>query len=217
MPNLLRDDQQPSLELIGITKSYGPSRVLDQIHLSVAPGEVVALMGANGAGKSTLARIASGALNPDSGRIILAGKEVRLQSPRAARKRGVVVVHQSTNQLGAPGLSVAENLLLDGLCDGTIGAFVGRREIRRRAQAIAALTDLEIPLERDFDELGPAHRQLIAIARAVQANASVLILDEPTASLAAAEAARLFSIVDRLRTRGVGILYISHRLEDIRR
>jgi simple sugar transport system ATP-binding protein len=217
MPTLLRNDQQASLRLVGITKSYGPSRVLDKVHLSVASGEVVALMGANGAGKSTLAKIASGALSPDSGQITVGGNEVRFQSPRAARKRGVVVVHQSTNQLGAAGLSVAENLLLDGLCEGTIGVLVGHREMQRRAKAIAALVDLDLPLERDFGELGPAHRQLIAIARAVQANASVLILDEPTASLAAAEAARLFSIVDRLRARGVGILYISHRLEDIRR
>ena len=217
MPTFPAHNRLASLRLIGITKSYGPSRVLDQVHLSVGAGEVVALMGANGAGKSTLAKIASGALSPDSGQIFLAGKEVRFQSPRAARRRGVVVVHQSTNQLGARGLSVAENLLLDGLCEGTSGAFAGHRGIQRRAKPIAALVDLDLPLERDFGELGPAHRQLVAIARAVQANASVLILDEPTASLAAAEATRLFSIVEGLRARGVGILYISHRLEDIRR
>jgi simple sugar transport system ATP-binding protein len=175
------------------------------------------LMGANGAGKSTLAKIASGVIRPDEGRVFVAGNEIKLSSPQAARKEGIVIVHQSTDQLGVPGLSIAENLLLDELCDGSFGAFAGERKLRRHAQAVAAGIGLHLSLERDFGELGPAYRQLIAIARAVSAKASVLILDEPTASLSATEAARLFDVVDRLRTQGVGILYISHRLADIQR
>jgi ABC-type sugar transport system ATPase subunit len=207
----------PSLRLIDITKACGPVRVLDQARLSVRRGEVVALMGANGAGKSTLAKIAAGVVEPDNGRIFVAGKEVRLNSPRIARRHGIVVVHQSTNELGTPGLSVAENLVLDDLCAGTFGALAGKRKIKQRAKTVAAGIGLELELERDFGELGPAHRQLVAIARAVAASAAILILDEPTASLSTAEAARLFSVVDRLRGLGVGILYISHRLDDIRR
>jgi simple sugar transport system ATP-binding protein len=207
----------PVLRLANISKSYGPERVLDQVDLSIGRGEVVALMGANGAGKSTLAKIAAGVLKPDKGRISLSGKEVRLSSPRLARQNGIVIVHQSTDQLGAPGLSVAENLVLDDLCTGTFGALAGSDKIRQRAQAVAEGLGVELRLERDFEELGPAHRQLVAIARAIAGNASVLILDEPTASLSAVEAARLFSVVDRLRSLGVGMLYISHRLEDIRR
>ena len=207
----------PVLRLTNISKAYGPERVLDQVDLSIGRGEVVALMGANGAGKSTLAKIAAGVLKPDKGHIVLAGKDVRLSSPRFARQNGIVIVHQSTDQLGAPGLSVAENLVLDDLCTGTFGALAGSGKIRQRAQAIAEGLGIELSLERDFAELGPAHRQLVAIARAVAGNASVLILDEPTASLSAVEAARLFSVVDRLRSLGVGVLYISHRLEDIRR
>jgi len=207
----------PSLRLVNITKAYGPVRVLDQAKISVRRGEVVALMGANGAGKSTLAKIAAGVVEPDDGQIFVADKELRLSSPRAARQNGIVIVHQSTHELGAPGLSVAENLVLDDLCAGTFGALAGKRKIERRAKAVAAGVGLELELNQDFGELGPPHRQLVAIARAVAANAAVLILDEPTASLSAAEAARLFSVVDRLRGLGVGILYISHRLEDIRR
>ena len=207
----------PALRLANISKAYGPSRVLDQVDLSIGRGEVVALMGANGAGKSTLAKIAAGVVGPDTGRVFLAGKEVRLSSPRLARQSGIVIVHQSTDQLGAAGLSVAENLVLDDLCTGTFGALAGKDKIRRRAQAIAEGLSFELSLERDFADLGPAHRQLIAIARAVAGNASVLILDEPTASLSAVEAGRLFAVVERLRSLGVGILYISHRLEDIRR
>ena len=216
MPTSSQDDI-PSLRLVDITKAYGPVRVLDQARISVRRGEVVALMGANGAGKSTLAKIAAGVIEPDNGQIFVAGKEVQLNSPRAARQHGIVIVHQSTNELGAPGLSVAENLVLDDLCAGTFGALAGKRRIKQGAKTVAAGIGLELELERDFGELGPAHRQLVAIARAVAAKAAVLILDEPTASLSAAEAARLFSMVDRLRGLGVGILYISHRLEDIRR
>jgi simple sugar transport system ATP-binding protein len=213
----LSPDDIPTLRLANISKAYGPCRVLDQVDLSIGRGEVVALMGANGAGKSTLAKIAAGVVGPDSGQIFLAGKAIRLSSPRVARQNGIVIVHQSTDQLGAPGLSVAENLVLDDLCTGTFGALAGNQKIRQRAEAVAAGIGFELSLEGDFGELGPAHRQLVAIARAVAGNASVLILDEPTASLSAVEAARLFSVVDRLRSLGVGILYISHRLEDIRR
>jgi simple sugar transport system ATP-binding protein len=210
-------DENASLHLVNISKAYGPVRVLDQVHLSVQRGEVVALMGANGAGKSTLAKIAAGVIEPDSGRLFVAGHEVRLRSPRLARQHGIVIVHQSTDQLGVPGLSVAENLVLEELCTGRFSLFAQNQKIARRASNVAAGIGLDLDLAGDFGELGPAHRQLVAIARAVAANAAVLILDEPTASLSAAEAGRLFSVVDRLRNLGVGILYISHRLEDIRR
>jgi simple sugar transport system ATP-binding protein len=213
----LQNNQLTSLRLAAVSKSYGPTRALDEVNLSVNRGEVVALMGANGAGKSTLAKIASGVLRPDSGGIFIADREVRLNSPRAAREEGVVIVHQSTDQLGVPGLSVAENLLLDVLCDGRIGALAGKRKLWREAEKVAAGIGLDLGLERDFGELGPAQRQLIAIARAVAAKASVVIFDEPTASLAPIEAEQLFDTIDRLRARGVGVLYISHRLADIRR
>jgi simple sugar transport system ATP-binding protein len=119
----------PSLRLVTITKAYGPVRVLDQANISVRRGEVVALMGANGAGKSTLAKIAAGVVEPDDGQIFVADKELRLSSPRAARQNGIVIVHQSTHELGAPGLSVADNLVLDDLCAGTFGALAGKQKI----------------------------------------------------------------------------------------
>jgi simple sugar transport system ATP-binding protein len=217
MSDLSLDHRRVRLHLAGISKTYGGTRVVSDIDLSIDYGEVVALMGANGAGKSTLAKIASGVVQPDSGHILVAGREVRLLSPQSARSHGIFIVHQSTDQLGVPGLTVAENLVLDELCSGKIGRFTNRRRIRLRAQAIAANAGLDLPLDRDFDELGPGHRQLVAIARAVATKASILIFDEPTASLGASEAARLFAVIDRLRTSGVGILYISHRLGDLRR
>ena len=192
---------------------FGATQALDSVHLTVGRGETVALLGANGAGKSTLAKIASGVLQPNSGTIRIDGRAVRLASPREARAAGVVIVHQRTDQLGAPGLSVAENLVLDGLCGGGIGVIARPSRIRRRAAAIAAAIGLDLPLDADFATLGPAQRQLVAIA----AQAALLILDEPTASLAAGEAATLFAVMDKLRARGVGQLYISHRMSDIRR
>jgi simple sugar transport system ATP-binding protein len=206
-----------ALSLRSVSKRFGVTQALDHVDLAIARGEVVALMGANGAGKSTLAKIASGVCKPDHGQVLIDGREVQLTSPQAARKAGVATVHQSTDQLGVPGLTVAENLLLDELCGAGGGAFVSRRRLHERAQKVADGIGLEIPLDRDFGELGPAQRQLVAIARAVAARALVLIFDEPTASLSAAEAERLFNVIARLRERGVAILYISHRLGDLRR
>jgi simple sugar transport system ATP-binding protein len=206
-----------ALSLRGLFKTYGATRALDCADLTIGRGEVVALMGANGAGKSTLAKIAAGVVRPDQGRIVVAGREIRLATPQAARAAGIVIVHQSTDQLGVPGLTVAENLILDQLCGGGAPGLISRRQIIERATAIAGGIGLDIPLDQDFGALGPAHRQLVAIARAIAAEAPVLILDEPTASLSASEAERLFVVIDRLRQRGVGVLYISHRLGDIRR
>ncbi|MER9516395.1 sugar ABC transporter ATP-binding protein [Mesorhizobium sp. M0614] len=203
-----------AVAVAGIEKSFGPTRALAGADLTVAAGEVVALMGANGAGKSTLVKILSGSHVPDAGTITLGGRIVALASPSAAKAAGIATVHQATDQAGAAGLTVAENLLLDELCQPGERFFVSARSIRRRARAIAALIDLDLPLDRDFVDLRPAERQLIAIAR-VAAKASVLILDEPTSSLSATEADRLFAIIRRLRAGGMAILYISHRLGDL--
>jgi simple sugar transport system ATP-binding protein len=207
----------PPLSLLSLGKRFGATQALDDVDLSIARGEVVALMGANGAGKSTLAKIVSGVITPDRGRILVAGQEIRPSSPQAARKAGIAVVHQSTDQLGVPGLTVAENLLLDHLCGGEGSAILSRRRLYQRARPIADGVGLDAALDQDFGALGPAQRQLVAIARAVAAEASVLIFDEPTASLSAAEADRLFAVIDRLRRAGVAALYISHRLGDLRR
>lgn len=206
-----------AIALLSISKFFGATCVVDAADLTVGRGEIVALMGANGAGKSTLAKIAGGAVRPDRGTIAVGGRGVTLTSPRAARQAGIVTVHQSTEQLGVPGMTVAENLVLDRLCGGGSAAVLAPRLLRQQARQVAERIGLELPLDRDFGEVGPAHRQLIAIARAVGSEATVLILDEPTASLATTEAERLFDVIERLRARGVGVLYISHRLADLRR
>jgi simple sugar transport system ATP-binding protein len=202
------------VSVTAIEKSFGPTRALAGADLEVQAGEIVALMGANGAGKSTLVKILSGSITADSGTILLNGKPVSFASPGEAQAAGIATVHQATDQAGAAGLTVAENLTLNELC-GTGSFFVSPRSTRRRAREIAALIDLDLPLDRDFIDLRPAERQLIAIARAVAAKASVLILDEPTSSLSATEADRLFAVLRRLKASGMAILYISHRTGDL--
>jgi simple sugar transport system ATP-binding protein len=209
--------ESPVPSLLSMSKSFGPTKALENVDLVLRRGEVVALLGANGAGKSTLAKIASGVVEPDQGQMLINGRPVRFSSPRSAREHGVVTVDQATDQLGVAGISVARNLVLDELCGGSFSTFAGTREIKKRAAEVAAHIGLDLPLDEDYGAFGPAQRQLIAIARAIGAKASVLILDEPTASLGASEADRLFEVVDRLRANGVAILYISHRMGDIRR
>ncbi len=130
---------------------------------------------------------------------------------------GVVAIHQATDRAGAPGLTVAETLLLDRLADGRSGFFVSPASIRRRAAAIAERAGFSLPLDRDFADIGPAERQLVAIARAISADARVLIFDEPTASLSSAEAERLFEVIEALARKGLAIVYISHRTQDLKR
>jgi simple sugar transport system ATP-binding protein len=195
--------ESPALSLLSMSKSFGPTKALDNVDLRLRRGEVVALLGANGAGKSTLAKIASGVVEPDHGQISIYGRPVRFSSPRSARESGVVTVHQATDQLGVAGISVAQNLVLDELCGGSFSTFAGTREINKRAAEVAAYIGLDLPLDEGYGTFGPAQRQLIAIARAIAAKASVLILDEPTASLGAAEADRLFDVIDRLRSQAL--------------
>ncbi|MDR7307425.1 sugar ABC transporter ATP-binding protein [Rhodoferax saidenbachensis] len=196
-------------------KHFAATRALDGLVLDIANGEVLALMGANGAGKSTLVNILSGALQADAGTLELAGQAYAPASPRDAARHGVVTVHQSTDRVGAAGQRVADVLLLDRFASGDGALFVSRRSIRKQALDVLAHTGFALDVDADFGDLGAADRQLVAIARAVAAQAKVLILDEPTASLSQAEAERLFAVLRDLKTRGIAILYISHRMADL--
>ncbi|EJB02003.1 simple sugar transport system ATP-binding protein [Rhizobium sp. BK619] len=205
----------PLLHVENISRSFGSTRALAGADLSIERGEIVALMGANGAGKSTLVKILSGVLPADGGAIRLKGRHFAPQSPAEAARAGVVTVHQSTDLVGAAGLTVADALLLNRFADRSTPFFVSRAGIRRAAQAILDAAGFSLPLDRDFGELASADRQLVAIARALANRADLLILDEPTASLAGEESRRLFDILLRLRERGLAILYISHRTADL--
>ena len=200
----------------GLEKAFGPNRVLRSIDLDLFPGEVTVLMGANGAGKSTLVKILCGVYQSDGGVIDLFGKEFKPKKPVEAFQAGVVTVHQSINDGVVPDLNVASNLMLDRLTEKRSGFFIAERNLRDEAMKIADTMDLNLDVNAPVSALGVADRQLIAIARAMARNPKVLILDEPTSSLSAKEADRLFKVLDKLRSTDVAILYISHRMSDIR-
>ena len=204
-------------DIYNLEKAFGPNKVLKGIDLKLFSGEITVLMGANGAGKSTLVKILCGVHQPDSGKISLFGSPFTPEKPADAFRTGVVTVHQSINDGVIPDLDVASNLMLDQLNQKDFGFFVKDSLLRKRARKIAQNMKLEINMKTQVSELGIADRQLIAIARAMTRDPKVLILDEPTSSLSAKEAERLFTTLDTLKSQGVAILYISHRMSDIRR
>lgn len=208
---------EPLVRLLGLCKTFGAQCALDQVSLDIYPGEGVALLGANGAGKSTLVRILSGALAADAGELWVDGQRQRFTSPLSARRVGIVAVHQSLDDAIAPGLSVAENLLLDELGQPDADFLLNRKSLLRRAEAIAAGLGLDLPLQYPVERLGRAGRQLLVLARAFALQPRLLILDEPTAALPEADAERLLGLIDSQRARGVAILYISQRLSDLQR
>ena len=208
---------QAAIKITGLTKAFGANRVLRGIDLVLNKGEIAVLMGANGAGKSTLVKVICGVHQADGGHIALNGAPFQPRSPIEAIRAGVVTVHQNINDGVIPDLDVASNLLLDTLAEPGGGFFLKGREIRRKARELAASMGLAVDVTRPVRELHLADRQLVAIARAMARHPELLILDEPTSSLSAAEAERLFALLERLRARGVAILYISHRTSDIRR
>jgi simple sugar transport system ATP-binding protein len=201
----------------GLRKSFGRIEVLGGVSLDLHAGEVTVLMGANGAGKSTLVKIISGVYSRDGGIMKLGGKDFAPATPAEAMRAGVVTVHQNINDGVVADLDVATNLTLDRLSGAGAPAFFNPRRVRREAKIVADRMGLAINLKARITDLSLADRQMVAISRAMSHEPKVMILDEPTSSLSSAEASRLFAVIDRLRGHGVAILYISHRMSDIRR
>lgn len=202
----------PILVLKNIYKSFGAIEVLHGVDLEVCPGEVVALLGENGAGKSTLSNIISGTILPTSGEMSWQGEPYAPTSPREAIDAGVGMIHQELLLL--PHLSIAENVFV-GRYPMKWGR-VDRREMQRRAKTGLQRLGLEVSPRRVVHGLSTASQQLIEIAKALTLNARLLILDEPTAALGGEETKLLFKQIERLKADGVGIIYISHRLEEIK-
>ena len=195
----------------GVRKRFGGVTALAGVDFALEPGSVHALLGENGAGKSTLVKILAGALAPDAGRLTLDGEPVRFGSPLAASRRGVAVVSQELNVF--PDLDVLANLFLTR--EPRRGVLVNRAEMTRRAAPVLAELEFDRPLRTRLGDLTLAERQLVEIARALLDEPAVLILDEPTSALPVDRAEHLLGIVDRLRTRGVAVLYVSHLLAEV--
>jgi rhamnose transport system ATP-binding protein len=195
-----------------VTKSYAGVQALKRASLELRAGEVHALVGENGAGKSTLIKILTGAVQPDGGEITLNGSRLERLTPSAAKALGIAAIYQQPALFAE--LTVAENIALGLERTGRWGR-VDWRARRARAEALLARVGARIDPEADAGELSMPQQQLVEIARALGADARVLILDEPTASLSKEDTDNLFRVVRELRAQGVGMIYISHRLEEL--
>jgi simple sugar transport system ATP-binding protein len=205
-------DWQPLLQMRGIRKTFPGVRALDGVDFTVRRGEVHALMGENGAGKSTLIKALTGVYPRDGGEVLLDGVSIDPRSPNDAQHLGISTVYQEVNLV--PTLSVAENLFL-GRLPTVAGLAVRWGAVRKRSEAALQRLDLKLDVSRPLGSYSIAIQQMVAIARALDISAKLLILDEPTSSLDAGEVARLFAVIRRLREQGLGIVFVTHFLEQV--
>jgi ribose transport system ATP-binding protein len=203
----------PLLAMRGIVKRFGGTEALRGVDFTLKRGEVHALLGENGAGKSTLMNVLSGVHPPDEGEIVVDGAPVRFNDPRAAQAAGIATIFQELDLV--PSLDITANLFLGHEITrlGRLASGAMHREARRRLAALG----LDLDVGRPIADLSVGHRQLVAIVKALSYASRILVMDEPTAALTAGEAERLFKIMRDLSARGVGIVYISHRLEEVPR
>lgn len=203
----------PVLQLTGIVKSFPGVQALKSVDFDMRAGEVHALLGENGAGKSTLIKIVSGVHPPDGGSIRIDGREVTFASPLEAQRAGIATIYQEL--LLFPELTVAENIFMGHAPRRPWGALDWRRMRRAAGELLASLDIHDLDPDRVVGTLSVGNRQRVEIAKALSQNARILIMDEPTAALTEHDVARLFEIVRLLKARGVGVVYISHRLEEV--
>ena len=201
------------LTLKDITKSYGPVQVLHGVALVVQPGEVHGLLGENGAGKSTLLNILSGVIGKDGGSIEIDGVAVQIGSPREATAAGIAMIHQELQQV--PELSVAQNIYLGAALRRAGGLVVDRAAQESEARRLLAPLDASIDVTAPVRSLRVAQRQIVEIAKALRANAKIIAMDEPTSSLTPKEFERLVEVIQTLTARGVSIIYVSHKMDEV--
>ena len=197
----------------GIGKSFPGVRALADVSLDLLAGEVHVLVGENGAGKSTLMKILAGALQADEGEIVIQGAPVAIHSPQEAQRLGIGMIYQEFTLV--PQLTAPENVSLGA--EPTRGGLIDRSAVRERARQALTALGLEIPLDVPVSRLSVGQQQLVEIAKVLAKSARIIVMDEPTAALSDREIERLFEIVRRLRAGGAGIIYISHRMEELSR
>jgi ribose transport system ATP-binding protein len=202
------------VEMTGITKDFPGVHALSEASFELRPGEVHALVGENGAGKSTLMKILNGIYDPDAGSIRYKGQEVQIPNPRTARDLGISMIHQELNLM--PHLTVAENIFLGREPRGRPSVVLDDRRLNRQTAELIEHLHLRLDPRARVGDLKIAAQQMVEIAKALSLNAEVLVMDEPTAALTDTEIEELFRIIRDLRSRGVGIVHISHRLEELK-
>ena len=206
-------ERETVLTLTDVVKTFPGVRALDGVQLEVRAGEVHCLLGQNGAGKSTLIKVLSGAHRPDSGEVVWLGQPVAFANPQAAMKAGIATIYQELDLVD--GLSVADNIFLAH--EPRTAGFVKRGQVRRDAgEILAKLGHPEIPVRREVGKLPAAAKQIVSMGRALSREARLMIMDEPSAVLAHDEVANLFRVIRGLTEQGIAVIYISHRLDEIR-
>ncbi len=202
---------EPLLKMVNITKTFPGVKALDGVNFTLLPGSVHALMGENGAGKSTLMKCLFGIYEKDGGEILFQGRPVAFKNPKTALEQGVAMVHQELNQ--ALSLTVADNIWL-GRYPKKAG-FIHKKKMLRETEHLFASLGLSVNPNQVMEELSVSKRQMAEIVKAISYDAKVIVFDEPTSSLTEAEAKKLFEIIRKLKEKGCGIVYISHKMEEI--
>ena len=200
------------LEMKGISKSFGPVKALKKASLNLKRGEVLALMGENGAGKSTLMNVLSGSLHPDEGEILLDGVQIEIKNPIQARSLGIVKIHQELQIV--PELDIAENIFLGRWQTAGIG-FVQKKKMHDMAKECLKMLEWEMDTRTKLKDLRIGEQQLVEIAKAISCDAKIIVMDEPTSALSEPEAKKLFHVIEKLKNKGCGIIYITHRMEEV--
>ncbi|MGC8777758.1 MAG: sugar ABC transporter ATP-binding protein [Candidatus Caldatribacteriaceae bacterium] len=209
----LAQKEEPFLQLRNVSKRFGGVQALEKVDFEILLGEVHALVGENGSGKSTLVKIATGVLEPEAGaEVIIGGKRITALTPFEAHHLGIHVVHQDLSLF--PNLSVAENIASHFYLEG-FRSFVDWKKIQERSAEVMERLGISLPLDVEVRKLSIADQQLVAICRAIAGSARLLILDEPTSSLTWKEVNRLFTFIRGLKEKGIAILFISHRLDEV--
>ncbi|MFD1415773.1 sugar ABC transporter ATP-binding protein [Oceanobacillus jeddahense] len=204
------------LKMRSITKSFGPVEVLKDVDLTLMRGSVHALLGSNGAGKSTLMKILSGNHMSDSGEVYLKGKKISIVDPKSSKENGISIIHQEFNLI--PDLTVYENVFLGKeIRKGFLNFINSKKESLKHTQKLIDKYGLDIDAEKPIRELSVGEQQVVEILKAISEDSSILIMDEPTAALSIKESERLFEVVESIKAQGIGIIYISHRLDEIQR
>ncbi len=211
-PEVKDAGERPLLSMSGIGKSFGPVEVLRGVDFELNAGEVHVLAGENGAGKSTLIKILAGVYRSWRGRVELDGRKVSFSEPRQARRAGIAVIYQEISLVGE--LSVLDNLFL-GREFTKFAGLLDRKAQRKQARALLAELELDIDIERPAASYPISVQQMVEIAKALSLDARVIVMDEPTSTLTRPEAEKLFGMIERLKKRGCGIVYISHKMDEI--
>jgi ABC-type sugar transport system ATPase subunit len=203
------------LEIKNISKSFPGVKALSNVSLSIKHGQVLALVGENGAGKSTLMKILSGVYKMDAGQILLEGKSVDLNGPLKSQQLGISIIYQELNLL--LNMNIAENIFLgrEQKRDGTLGKFVNKKAMHKKARELLARVGLDVDTGTLVGRLSTAQKQMVEVAKSLSFNAKLIIMDEPTSSLTDKETDILFNIIRVLRSQGVSIIFITHRLREI--